>query len=236
MTAIIAAITDDFVLISSDRKRSKFNEHGEYSAPLDEWAVKTISLSSHIILSALGEFETTTNVKNRLKEALPKNPNMSIEDIVSLSQTVFREELLKTKKEHAKKLNRGKCILSKKIKPEEIKQNAAYFLGGIDSKTNKTFLFAFINGDNYKEHNFTAPDVYPLGACQDEMADYLNRKLPHVQNFSINILKKEFKNSIVLAANLTQTVNKNVLHCFVNKSGINFSEDPSESNKEAFKS
>ncbi|MCO0598518.1 Fur family transcriptional regulator [Peribacillus butanolivorans] len=227
MTAIIAAITDEFVLISSDRKRSNYDGHGNFSGSQEEWAVKTISLSSHIALSALGELETTTNAKNHLKKALEENPHMSIEDIVPLSQSIFREALLETKKKHANLLNKGKSLFSKKVKPEDIKQNAAYFLGGFDSKTNKTFLYAFINGDDYIDHDFTAFDVYPLGAGQDEMANYINESLP--QELNISILKKHFKEAITVAARTTQSVNTNVLHCLVNKSGVKFSEDPSQS-------
>ncbi|HDR7319927.1 TPA: Fur family transcriptional regulator [Bacillus toyonensis] len=226
MTAIIVAITNKSVLISADRRKSNYDGYGKFVEPIDEWAIKTIQLSSHIALSALGEVETTTNVKKRLKQEFENNPNPMLEELVCLSQSIFREELMETKIKHAGILNKRKSFFSftKKIKPEDIKQNAAYFLGGFDLFTNKPFLYAFINGDNYKVHKYIPDEVYPLGDCQDQMANYLNNNLTLPLN--INSLKVHFEKAIAVAASNTQSVNTNVLHCLVDKSGVTFIESP----------
>ncbi|WP_430477216.1 hypothetical protein [Bacillus cereus] len=153
MTVVMGGITKSYVQISADRRRSTFNGEN-FSESIEEWANKIIQLSDHIVLAALGDVDATDKGKEGLMQALKRNPDKSVKELVKDAESIFREALMERKKEYADKLHNNKSIIdrifSKKKPLEDIQVNAAYLIGGYDLIKKETFLYLFGNGDNYK--------------------------------------------------------------------------------------
>lgn len=237
MTAIIGAIADEFVLISSDRRRSDFDGNGKFASIKDEWAIKIEVLSSHVALSAAGEYDTTTKVKKELKERLRANGSLPLQVLISTAQDVFRKALWDTKSEHAKIINNRFCLLKRTLrkifrlekKPEDINVKAGYFLAGFDLINKKPFLFAFINGDDYELHNFDPIEFYPMGAGEDEMVAYIKKNLPpEGSTLTLKHFEDLLGGAICSVAESEESVNSNLMHCYIDKNGIHISENPKQ--------
>ncbi len=232
MTVVMGGITKSYVQISADRRRSTFNGE-DFSESIEEWANKIIQLSDHIVLTALGDVDATDKGKEGLMQALKRNPNQSVKELIKDAESIFREALMERKKEYADKLHNNKSIIDRiffKKKPlEDIQVNAAYLIGGFDLNKKETFLYLFGNDDNYKAMELEAANFLALGECMTEIAGRLEGRL----NPSTNLTKckRVFETEIKFAASQKESVNTNIYHCTITKNGITFSENPPKPKK-----